>query len=180
MSRLGLTPSQTVGPYLSLALRRPDSQYVVPAGTPGACWIRGRVLDGRGEVVTDALVETWQADVDGIYCHPRDERYAGVAITPGFRGFGRSETVAGGWAIHTVRPGRADGAPHLAVSVFARGLLDRLVTRIYLPDQDNSGDPVLAGLDPARAATLVAAPAEDGYHLDITLQGGHETVFFAV
>lgn len=175
-----ITPSQTVGPFLSLALRWDDGPFVVPEGTPGAFWIRGRVLDGDGAVVTDALVETWQPDVDGVYCHPVDERYAGHSVTPGFRGFGRSETVGGEFAVYTVRPGRGDGAPHLDVSVFARGLLDRLITRIYLPDEDNGDDPVLCGLDPPRAATLIATVAQDGYRFDIRLRGHHETVFFAL
>lgn len=180
MSRLELTPSQTVGPFLALALRWEDGPLVVPEGTPGAFWLRGRVLDAEGAVVTDALVETWQPDVDGVFCSPADEQWSGSPTTPGFRGFGRSETVSGEYAVHTVRPGRRDGAPHLEVSVFARGLLDRVVTRVYLPDDDRSGDPVLDGLDPARAATLVAARSEDGYRFDVRLQGRDETVFFDV
>ena len=180
MTPLGLTPSQTVGPFLALALRWEDGPYVVPEGTPGACWLRGRVLDGNGAVVTDALVETWQADVDGVYAHPEDERSVGLPVTPGFRGWGRSETVTGQYAIHTVRPGRREGAPHLLVSVFARGLLDRLVTRIYLPDTDLGDDPVLDALSPQRAATLLATGSDDGYRFDIRLRGEHETVFFAV
>jgi len=179
-SRLGHTPSQTVGPFLALALRWEDGSFVVPAGTPDAFWLRGRVLDGAGAVVTDALVETWQPDVDGVFRHPDDERYTGRTVTPGFRGFGRCETISGEFAIHTVRPGCRDGSPHLNVSVFARGLLDRVVTRVYLPDEDNSDDEVLVALDPARAATLVAVPATDGYRLDIRLSGNDETVFFDV
>ncbi len=179
------TPSQTVGPFLSIALRWPDGPYVVPEGTPGAFWLRGRVLDGAGEPITDALVETWQADPDGRFDHPDDPRGA----VRGFRGFGRSETLDGEYAIHTLRPGRVpDGAgglqaPHLAVSVFARGLLDRLVTRVCFADEDaaNAQDPVLASLpDDAARATLLARPSADGYRLDLVLQGRDETVFFAV
>ena len=181
MTRLGLTPPQTVGPFLSIALRWDDGPLVVPLGTPGAFWLRGRVLDGDGEVVTDALVETWQPDVDGVFCSPADARWTGTTSTPGFRGLGRSETVGGEWAVHTVHPGLRDGAPHLDVSVFARGLLDRVVTRVYLPvDGAPVDDAVLAGLPPARAATLVAAPSEDGYRFDVRLQGRDETVFFDV
>lgn len=180
MTAPGLTPSQTVGPFLAIALRWADGAYVVPAGTTDAFWLRGRVLDGAGDVVTDALVETWQPDVDGVFASPVDPAWTDAPATKGFRGFGRSETVGGEYAVHTVRPGRREGAPHLDMSVFARGLLDRVVTRVYLPDEDNSGDPVLAGLDPARAATLVARSAADGFRFDICLQGPDETVFFAV
>jgi protocatechuate 3,4-dioxygenase alpha subunit len=181
VSRRSLTPSQTVGPYLSLGLRWADGADVVPPGTPGAFWLRGVVRDGAGAVVTDALVETWQADVDGVFCHPADPRWTGSPATPGFRGFGRSETVTGEYAIHTVRPGGFDGgAPHVLVSVFARGLLDRVVTRVYLPADDARADPLLAALPPAAAATLLARETEDGFRFDIHLQGPDETVFLAV
>jgi protocatechuate 3,4-dioxygenase, alpha subunit len=188
---LPLTPAQTVGPYLAIGLPWPDGPYVVPEGTPGAITIGGRVLDGAGAPVTDAMVETWQAGPDGRFAHPDDPR--GSIQTPGFRGFGRCTTdAAGRYRLITLRPGRlpsADGgwqAPHLDVSVFARGLLDRVVTRIYFPDEQaaNSGDPVLAAIaDPARRATLVAAAQPGlpgGFRYDIHLQGAHETVFFDV
>ena len=183
------TPSQTVGPFLSIALRWPDGADVVPDGTPRAFWLRGRVLDGAGEPVVDALVETWQADPDGRFAHPDDPRGAVQPSIPGFRGFGRSETRDGEWAVRTVKPGRVpDGeggeqAPHLDVSVFARGLLDRVVTRVYFADeqQANAEDAVLRRLpDDAARATLLARPSEDGYRLDLVLQGNDETVFFAV
>lgn len=178
---LDLTPTQTVGPFLALALRWPDGPLVVPEGTPRAFWLRGRVLDGAGAGVADALVETWQADVDGVYAHPDDPRWTGTPTTAGFRGFGRSETVGGEYAVHTVRPGARDGAPHLDVSVFARGLLDRVVTRVYLPDADGHvpDDEVLAAVGP-RARTLVAVPDGDGYRFDVRLRGDGETVFFDV
>ncbi|HEX6500630.1 MAG TPA: protocatechuate 3,4-dioxygenase subunit alpha [Micromonosporaceae bacterium] len=187
--RLALTPAQTVGPYLHIGLLWPDGPYVVPDGTPGAFWIRGRVFDGAGEPVVDALVETWQADPDGGFDHPDDPRGARAASPPGFRGFGRSATDEHGrYAVLTVKPGplpAPDGgteAPHLDVSVFARGLLHRVVTRLYFPDEPdaNSADPVLRTVDPARRSTLVAAPAPDGFVLDIHLQGEHETVFFDI
>ena len=186
MSRL--TPSQTVGPYLAIALRWPDGPYVVPEGTPGAVWVRGRVLDGQGEPVTDALVETWQADPEGRFDHPDDPRGASPATVPGFRGFGRSETVTGEYAVLTVKPGRVpDGqgglqAPHLDVSVFARGLLDRVVTRIYFADEAaaNEQDPVLDALPVGARRTLLAQPTDDGYRLDVVLQGNGETTFFRV
>ncbi|MEU6205421.1 protocatechuate 3,4-dioxygenase subunit alpha [Micromonospora musae] len=186
--RLGVTPAQTVGPFLHLGLRWPDGPYVVPEGTSGAFWIRGRVLDGTGAPVVDALVETWQADPDGRFDHPDDPRGARQPTIPGFRGFGRSETDAQGrYALLTVKPGPLpdpDGgteAPHLTLSLFARGLLHRLVTRLYFPHEPaNAADPVLSGVDAERRGTLVAAAAPDGFRFDIHLQGEHETVFFAV
>ena len=182
-----LTPSQTVGPYLAIALRWPDGPYAVPEGTPGAVWLRGRVLDGEGQPVTDALVETWQADPAGRFDHPDDPRGATRWAVPG-RGFGRSETVSGEYAVLTVKPGRVpdgDGglqAPHVDVSVFARGLLDRVVTRLYFADEaaPNAQDPVLQALPEAARRTLLTQPTADGYRLDIVLQGDDETVFFRV
>jgi protocatechuate 3,4-dioxygenase alpha subunit len=191
-----VTPSQTVGPFLAIGLLWPDGPYVVPEGTPGAITICGRVLDGAGEPVPDALIETWQAGPDGRFAHPDDPRGAPGPGRPdaGFRGFGRCPTgPAGRYRIVTLRPGAlpcpggGTEAPHLDVSVFACGLLDRVVTRIYFPDETaaNAADPVLTALDdPERAATLVAAPEPGGlpgeFRFDIRLQGGRETVFFDV
>ncbi|MFC6015857.1 protocatechuate 3,4-dioxygenase subunit alpha [Plantactinospora solaniradicis] len=186
---LGSTPAQTVGPYLHIGLLWPDGPEVVPDGTPGAIWIRGQIFDGAGSLVPDALVETWQADPDGRFDHPDDPRGAHPSDVPGFRGFGRSATDADGrYEIRTVKPGALPGpdgvteAPHLNLSIFARGLLHRLVTRLYFPDEEaaNATDPVLGSIDPARRATLVASPAPDGFRFDIHLQGTDETVFFAV
>jgi protocatechuate 3,4-dioxygenase alpha subunit len=189
--RLGCTPSQTVGPFLHIALDWPDGPFVVPDGTPGAFWIAGRVFDGAGEPVVDGLIETWQCGPDGRFAHEDDPRGGSEPVIAGFRGFGRSATDADGrFAILTVKPGVLpagngdDEAPHLDVSVFARGLLDRVVTRIYFPDETdaNAADPVLRAIaDPALRSTLVAAPADGGaLRFDIHLQGEHETVFFAV
>ena len=184
---LPLTPSQTVGPYLAIGLRWEDGPHVVPEGTPGAVWLRGRVYDGEGEPVPDALVETWQGDPDGRFDHPDDPR--GAVHREGFRGFGRCPTAADGqWAVLTLKPGPVPGlggrmlAPHVDLSVFARGLLDRVVTRLYFGDEAeaNAADPVLAAVPAQRRATLVAEPTGDGYRLDIRLRGEHETVFFAV
>jgi protocatechuate 3,4-dioxygenase, alpha subunit len=181
------TPSATVGPYLSIGLAWEDGPYAVEPGTPGAIWLRGTVYDGSGEPVPDALIETWQADPDGRFDHPDDPR--GAVTRPAFRGFGRSQTVDGGeYAICTLKPGRVpDGegglqAPHVDVSVFARGLLDRVVTRIYFADEPdaNAEDPVLRSLPEDRRGTLLAEPTDDGYRLDIHLQGDGETVFFAL
>jgi protocatechuate 3,4-dioxygenase alpha subunit len=186
MSR-GQTPSQTVGPYLAIGLTWQDGPYAVAPGTPGAFWLRGRLLDGAGEPVPDGMVETWQADAEGRFDHPDDPR--GAARTPGFRGFARSLTDADGrWAVHTLKPGPVpDGphgvqAPHIDVSVFARGLLDRVVTRVYFADEGaNAQDATLMALpDDAARSTLLAQPTGYGYRLDITLQGPDETVFFRV
>ena len=166
------TPSQTVGPFFAIGLPWPDGPDVAAAGAEGAIRVHGRVTDGAGEPVPDALVETWQAGPDGRF------------DTPGFRGFGRCPTEPdGSWAIRTLKPGRVDGqAPHVAVSVFARGLLHRVVTRIYFADEEeaNAADPVLGGLDEAARATLLAVPEEGGYRFDVRLQGPDETVFFSV
>ncbi len=184
--RLGTTPSATVGPYLAIGLTWPDGESAAAEGTPGGFWIRGRVVDGAGDVVPDAMVETWQADPDGRFASPEDPR--GASHHPGFRGFARAETRTGGFAVFTLKPGRVpDGegglqAPHVDVSVFARGLLDRVVTRIYFADEAgaNAEDVVLRALPEDRRATLLATPADDGYRFDVHLQGDRETVFFAV
>jgi protocatechuate 3,4-dioxygenase, alpha subunit len=191
---LGVTPSQTIGPFLAIGLPWPDGPYVVPPGTPGALVISGRVFDGSGAPVPDALVETWQADPDSRFDHPDDPRGAVRPAVAGFRGFGRSATDAdGNYQITTLRPGAlpvvggGSEAPHLDVTVFARGLLDRVATRIYFPDEveANAADPVLAAIaDSARRSTLIAAadPAQPGtaFRFDIRLQGEGETVFFDV
>lgn len=174
----GLTPSQTAGPYLSIGLLRElvPTALVAP-DDPRAVRIHGRLLDGAGEPVTDGMVEIWQADEEG--------RYGDEA----FPGFGRAGTQDDGrFAFVTVKPGRVawpDGglqAPHLAVGVFARGLLKRVVTRIYFPDEEdaNAVDPVLAALTAEQRATLVAVPDDGGLRFDIHLQGHAETTFFAV
>jgi protocatechuate 3,4-dioxygenase alpha subunit len=184
--RLGLTPSQTVGPFLHIALPWPDGEWVVPDGTPGAVRISGQLYDGEAAVVPDGIVETWQADIAGRFVHPDDPRGTTDPTPAGFRGFGRSATdKEGRWSVLTVVPGplpTPDGAteaPHLDVSVFARGLLDRVVTRIYFPDEPaNDADPVLELVDPARRSTLIATRQDGGLGFDIHLQGEHETVFF--
>ena len=180
--RLGTTPSQTVGPFFHIGLPWRDGADVVEEGTPGAIRIAGRVLDGAGEPVPDALVETWQASPTGRYDHADDPRGA----EPGFRGFARVPTdPGGGFSIRTVKPGPTPGpenttqAPHLAVSVFARGLLHRVVCRFYFADEAeaNAADPVLAQLSPDERATLVAQPTDDGYAIDVRLSGDGETAF---
>jgi protocatechuate 3,4-dioxygenase alpha subunit len=175
------TPSQTIGPFFAVAIPRPGDEFVIPKGTPGGIWLRGRVTDGAGDPVPDAMIETWQAGPDG--------RFAAEPDSP-FQGFGRSASDADGrYAIFTFKPGRvadADGArqaPHVDVAVFARGLTRHLVTRVYFGDEAeaNGTDAVLALVaDPEARATLVAERSEDGYVFDIRLQGDGETAFFEI
>ena len=161
---LGVTPSQTVGPYLAICLPWPEGPDVVPPDSPGAITISGRVLDGAGAPVPDALVETWQADPNSRFDHPDDPRGAVPSAVAGFRGFGRSATSADGtYLVRTLRPGALPSpgggseAPHLDVLVFARGLLNRVATRLYFDgDPANAEDPVLMMIDPARQPTLLA------------------------
>ena len=187
MSEL-LTPSQTVGPYFSMRLPWPQGPYVVPAGTPGAVTIYGRLLDGATDPIPDGLIETWQASPEGRFAHPADPRGPVPDGDLAFRGFGRCPTGHDGtYKIVTLKPGAlpaGDGrteAPHIDVSVFARGMLDRSVTRIYFPDEQaaNDNDPVLQAVPAERRATLIAVPAGEGYlRFDIHMQGDNETVFF--
>ena len=164
------TPSQTVGPFFSIGLTWEDGAFVVPEGTEGALWLSGRLLDGEGTPIPDALVETWQADPHG--------RLDGE----GFRGFGRAPTDAHGrFRVLTLKPGpMGDQAPHVDLAVYARGLLRQVLTRLYFADEEerNAEDPVLSALDADARATLIAHPSEDGYTLDIHLQGPHATAFF--
>ena len=182
------TPSQTVGPYFAIGLPWPGGPDAVSEDTLGAILITGMVYDGAGELVPDALIETWQADPDGRFADMHG--HGGPSDLPGFRGFGRSghEDGDGSYAIRTVKPGAVpmhDGrvqAPHIDVSVFARGMLNRCVTRIYFADEQeaNAADPVLASVPAERRETLLAQPTDDGYQFHIRLQGPGETVFFAI
>jgi protocatechuate 3,4-dioxygenase, alpha subunit len=183
-----VTPSQTVGPYFSIGLPWGAGPHAVAEGTPGAIRIAGVVYDGAGEPVPDNMIESWQADPDGRFADLHG--HGGPSTVDGFRGFARSgyERGDGGWEILTVKPGPVPGldgttqAPHVALSVFARGMLHRCVTRIYFADEEqaNAADPVLASVPAGRRGTLLAQPADDGYRFDIRLQGPGETVFFAV
>ena len=191
---LAPTPSQTVGPFFAFALPWPDGPHAADPDTDRAIRISGHVFDGEGAPVpdgvpiTDRLIETWQADPDGRFDHPDDPR--GPARRPGFRGFARCGTDRDGrYEIVTLKPGPVpapDGAPqapHIAVTVLARGLLTRLVKKKKKPDETeaNAADPVLRSLpDDAARATLVAARDGDGYRFDIHLQGAGETVFLRV
>jgi protocatechuate 3,4-dioxygenase alpha subunit len=180
------TASQTVGPYLHIGLAWLTIDRVAAPDCPGQhVEIGGRVLDGDGQPVPDALVEIWQADAHGRYAHAEDTREA--PLTPGFRGFGRVPTDADGrYRFFTIKPGPvpdAQGgfqAPHLLISVLMRGLLKRLVTRVYFPDEPrNADDRVLRVVPVDRRGTLVAhQKASDELEWDIVLQGAGETVFF--
>lgn len=162
-----LTPSQTVGPFFGVGLPFKNGEQVVPPGSAGAVRLEGQVLDGNGEPVPDALLELWEPST----------------------GFGRSRTDAeGAFSFLTTKPSAApapDGrmqAPYLNVTVFARGLLRHLVTRIYFPDETeaNAIDPVLSLVEPARRETLIAKSYGGVLHFDVRLQGDEETVFFAI
>lgn len=190
MTRLSPTPSHTVGPFYGYALPFPGGGDLAPAGHPDAITVHGRVHDGEGAPVPDALVELWQAGPDGSLSGApgsmrRDPVTGGYAGRNGvdFTGFGRIATDADGhWAARTLRPGApVSAAPYISVCVHARGLLHHLYTRLYFPEntQLNAADPLLAALDPARRGTLVATaePQPGTYRFDIHLQGEGETVF---
>ena len=162
-----LTPSQTVGPFFGVGLPFEKGEQLAPPGAAGVMRIEGQVLDGKGEPVPDALLEIWQPAT----------------------GFGRARTDSeGAFSFTTVKPGPVpapDGgmqAPHFNVTVFARGLLRHLVTRMYFPDESeaNGADPVLNLVEPARRETLIAKNCGGVLHFDVRLQGERETVFFAI
>ena len=181
----GATPSQTVGPYFKIGLTRLCSDCLVMADTPGErITIKGRVLDANGDPVPDAVLEIWQADSQGNYYGLEQD-----LAHPCFTGFGRIATdESGGFQFVTVKPGpvvQSDGtrmAPHINVTVFMRGLLRHLVTRIYFAGEPlNASDAVLGMVPEERRETLYAKPeAADGSRLkwDVVLQGERETVFF--
>jgi protocatechuate 3,4-dioxygenase, alpha subunit len=194
----GITPSQTVGPFFKYGLT-PNGQYewndaftgnlITPDASGERIRIEGRVFDGEGAPIPDAMLEIWQADAQGRFADPQDKRALPNAK---FRGFGRCGTDANGtFVFDTIKPGSVpdpDGkpqAPHVLLAVFARGMLRHLYTRIYFADEAGNGsDPVLALVPADRRATLIAA-RESGngnaiYRLDLHLQGDNETVFFDV
>jgi protocatechuate 3,4-dioxygenase, alpha subunit len=187
-----LTPSQTVGPFFHPALLHEGWNDLTGRGATGErIVIDGRVLDGDGAPVNDAMIEIWQANAAGRYDHPEDRQEK--PSDPNFHGFGRVGTGKDGtFRFRTIKPGPVPGrgdavqAPHLNLSIFARGLLKRLVTRIYFPGEPlNSSDPLLSGLPHESRATLIARPAgrdgtERALRFDIVLQGNGETVFLDV
>ncbi|MGA7091089.1 MAG: protocatechuate 3,4-dioxygenase subunit alpha [Candidatus Acidiferrales bacterium] len=187
------TTSQTVGPFFSIGLAWLERSEVAGPGVAGErISIEGRVLDGDGQPIPDALLELWQANAAGKYAHPEDTQEK--SLEPGFIGYGRVSTDADGrFRFSTIKPGAVPGpsgksqAPHIVVSFFARGLLRRLVTRIYFADEPaNAEDFALGLIEPARRQTLIAKklaapPGTSGaYEWNVILQGPSETVFFDI
>jgi protocatechuate 3,4-dioxygenase, alpha subunit len=183
------TSSQTVGPFYSLGLLWLCRDTFAADDVPGErISISGKVLDGAGQSVPDALLEIWQANSHGKYAH--DEDTQDKPLEPGFTGFGRMPTDdEGRFRFTTVKPGRVPGpesrlqAPHLEVSVFCRGLLRRLVTRIYFGDEPSNVEDFALSLVPeSRRNTLIATPcaAQNAYEWNVILQGADETVFFDI
>jgi protocatechuate 3,4-dioxygenase alpha subunit len=183
---LHATTSQTIGPYLRIGLEWMVIEELAPQGVAGErVRIEGRVLDADGKPVNDAAVEIWQANSQGKYASPEDPQEK--PVDPRFRGYGRSLTdEAGAFRFRTIKPGRVPGpggklqAPHLNVTIFMRGLLKQLVTRMYFPDDaENADDPVLALVPAERRATLIAKKKGEGLlEWNVILQGRNETVFF--
>jgi len=180
------TASQTAGPFFHIGLEKLSITDLAKSAAGGErVSIQGRVLDGEGKPVNDALIEIWQANAQGKYAHPDDAQ--DKPLDTGFKGFGRVATGDNGeFRFFTIKPGRAPGprgtlqAPHLVVAVFMRGLLKHLVTRMYFPGAaGNDEDALLALVPKERRATLVAKPAGDGaLEWNVILQGQQETVFF--
>ena len=185
---LQATTSQTVGPYFKIGLQWLNCDNLVGEGVSGErVTIQGRVFDGDGVPVPDAVVEIWQANAHGKYNHPEDTQKK--LLEPGFKGFGRVPVSPEGlFRFATIKPGPVPGpegkeqAPHLSVSVFMRGVLRRLVSRIYFPDEPrNDTDFILNLVEPARRSTLIAkktAGAPGALEWNVVLQGPDETVFF--
>jgi protocatechuate 3,4-dioxygenase alpha subunit len=180
------TGSQTVGPYLHIGLTWLVTRNIARAGVKGErVTIQGRVIDGEGNGVSDALIEIWQANAHGRYAHPLDRQKK--PLERGFKGFGRIPTdPRGGFRFTTIKPGSVPGpggkpqAPHLVVSVFMRGLLKQLATRIYFPDEPlNARDPLLKLVPAARRSTLLSRRKGKGVlEWNVILQGTDETIFF--
>jgi protocatechuate 3,4-dioxygenase, alpha subunit len=172
------TPGQTIGPFFGYALPFPGGDELVRPGTPDAIRLHGRVTDGAGDPVPDALLEIWQAGADGVL-----PSASGSLHRDGwtFTGWGRASTDDDGqYSFTTVEPAavQPDTAAFFAVTVFARGLLNRLFTRIYVPGAGLAADRLLASLPADRRETLVARRDATGLRFDIRLQGGaDETVF---
>ncbi len=188
------TPSQTVGPFFHLGLARAEWSDLAADNPQGQrIAIEGRITDGDGAPVPDAMLEVWQANAAGRYNHPDDDQ-ADKPLDPHFRGFGRVATDANGrFRLTTIKPGPVPGrgnalqAPHINVALFARGLLIHLYTRIYFADEPaNAGDPLLSSIeDGAVRDTLVArrdptAGSLPIYRWNIVMQGDGETAFLDI
>jgi protocatechuate 3,4-dioxygenase alpha subunit len=185
---LQATTSQTVGPFFKIGFEWLHRDNLVGEGVSGErVTIQGRVLDGDGAPVPDAILEIWQANAHGKYDHPEDTQHKPLEL--GFKGYGRVPTTAEGvFRFATIKPGPAPGpngkeqAPHLVVSVFMRGVLRRMVTRMYFPDDArNSGDQILNLVEAGRRSTLIAKKTAGGPGIlewNVVLQGPEETVFF--
>jgi protocatechuate 3,4-dioxygenase alpha subunit len=185
---LQTTSSQTIGPYLHIGLTWLITDDLTAPGVTGErVVVEGRVTDEDGKPVDDAVIEIWQANAHGRYAHPADTGTG--ALEPAFKGFGRVTTGSDGeFRFTTIKPGQvatATGglqAPHLNVTIFMRGLLKHLTTRLYFPgDAANAEDPVLQSVPGPRRHTLIAKPAagKPGTLVwDIRLRGADETVFF--
>lgn len=168
------TPGQTIGPFFGYALPYAGDSELVPPGRPDAIRLHGIVFDGAGDPVPDALVELWQTDASGaVVQEPGSLHRDGWRFT----GWGRAATDATGhYSFSTLVP----GSPFFAITLFARGLLDRLFTRAYRPDDERlAADPFLSLVPPERRSTLVSSRESGGYRFDIALQGENETVFLA-
>jgi protocatechuate 3,4-dioxygenase, alpha subunit len=191
---LRATTSQTVGPFFKIGFEWLNCDNLVGEGVSGERFIfQGRVVDGDGAPVPDAILEIWQANAHGKYDHPEDTQ--DKPLEPGFKGYGRVPVSHEGlFRFATIKPGPVPGpdgngdgnsseqAPHLVIAIFMRGLMRRLVTRIYFPDDArNAGDPILNLVEPARRSTLIAKESADGPGMlewNVVLQGADETVFF--
>ena len=181
------SPSQTVGPFFHDALISGKSGHLVQDQALGErIRVTGRVLDGDGAAVDDAMLEIWQPDANGIFPHPADPR--AEHGDPHFRGFGRVDSAeAGRYEFDTIKPGvpvdSPEGhTPFIYITVFSRGLLVHVITRMYFSDEPTDSDPILIGIDPTRRHTLIARREDSTgpptYHFDFRLQGEDETVFF--
>ncbi|WP_068272338.1 protocatechuate 3,4-dioxygenase subunit alpha [Aldersonia kunmingensis] len=177
MSLMIATPGQTIGPFYGYALPFERGDELVPPQSPGSIRFHGTVTDGDGKPVPDAMLEIWQADADGeISRSPGSLHRDGWTFT----GFGRASTDdAGHFSFTTVQPGPTEPgkAPFIMVTVFGRGLLNRLFTRAYVPGDGVANDPLLQSLPEERRNTLIAERDEQGLRFDIRLQGEDETVF---
>ena len=201
-----ITPSQTVGPFFAYGLAphsrcdwKPSDIYdwkdtvganlVTPDASGTRIRIEGRITDGDGAPINDAMIEIWQADSQGRYASPADKRSRPNAM---FKGFGRSATDAdGAFSFDTIKPGAVPGpddkpqAPHIVVCCYSRGMLRQVYTRLYFSDEAaNASDPILALVPADRRGTLIAHKQEGSgqavYRFDIHMQGENETVFFEV